>query len=101
MNVLKKKYFKSSDECEVTFEYEGEATEAALVHEGNNWQPVTMTKAKKGGPFRTKIRLPQGRYQFRYLLDGHNWANDEAADDYVYNEFGGKNSVVDTTASVN
>jgi 1,4-alpha-glucan branching enzyme len=99
--MLKKKYVKSSNEYEVTFEYEGEATQAALVCEGNNWQPVTMTRAKKSGPFRTKIRLPQGRYQFRYLLDGQNWANDEAADDYVYNEFGGQNSIVDTTASAN
>lgn len=99
--MLKKKYFKSNDECEVTFEYEGEANEALLVHEGNNWQPVTMTKAKKGGPFRAKVRLPKGRYQFRYLLDGKTWVNDEAADDYVYNEFGGQNSVVDTVPSAN
>ena len=100
--MVTKKYVKKSNELEVTFEYEAaEAAEVALVHEGNNWQPVAMSKAKKGGPFRTKIRLPEGRYQFRYLLDGQQWANDDAADGYVYNEFGGQNGVVDTTLSAN
>ena len=38
------------------------------------------------------------RWRFRYLLDGARWENDWAADDYVANEFGGEDSVVELSA---
>jgi 1,4-alpha-glucan branching enzyme len=94
--MLKKRYFKTKSECEVTFEHTAPATEVALVIEANNWEPVTMKKGK-GDTFQAKVRLPMdGRYQFRYLVDKANWANDEAADAYWPNEYGETNSVVDT-----
>ena len=37
-------------------------------------------------------------YRFRYLLDGHRWENDWAADAYKPNDFGADDSVVDLTA---
>ena len=37
------------------------------------------------------------RYRFRYLLDGRRWENDWEADDYVDNDHGGQDSVVDLT----
>ncbi|MET0326232.1 MAG: isoamylase early set domain-containing protein [Ilumatobacteraceae bacterium] len=40
-----------------------------------------------------------GRYEFRYRTADGRWFNDESADDYVPNEFGGVNCVVDLTAS--
>jgi 1,4-alpha-glucan branching enzyme len=97
--MLKKKYFKTMDECEVTFEYDANGAEqVALVIEANDWQPVEMTKRAKDNVFAAKMRLPKnGRYQFRYLLDGHNWVNDNAADAYTPNEFGEQNSVVFTS----
>jgi len=97
--MLKKKYFKTSDECEVTFEYKNDSVDnVALVSEVNNWKPVKMKKRSKDGVFYTKVRLPnEGQYQFRYLLEGENWENDEAADAYVANEHGSENSVVMTT----
>ncbi|MGD8583801.1 MAG: isoamylase early set domain-containing protein [Chloroflexota bacterium] len=99
--MLKKKYFKTKDECEVTFELESaEAESVALVSEANDWEPVKMTKRRKDGVYYTKVRLPNdSQFQFRYLVDGQSWVNDSAADDYVANEFGGKNSVVITSAS--
>jgi hypothetical protein len=46
------------------------------------------------------MRLPkQGQLQFRYLVDEQTWLNDNAADAYVANEFGGENSIVVTSAS--
>jgi 1,4-alpha-glucan branching enzyme len=95
--MLKKKFFKSNEECEVTFEFNTTAAqEVAVVGEFNGWQPVEM-KPAKNGPFRTKVRLPKdGRYQFRYLVDGKNWVNDEAADAYWPNEHGTNNGVVFT-----
>ena len=40
------------------------------------------------------------RYEFRYRTADGRWFNDESADDYVSNEFGGVNCVVDVTSSV-
>ena len=99
--MLKKKYFKSKDECEVTFELDSaEAETVALVSESNGWEPVKMTKRRKDGVYYAKVRLPkESRFQFRYLVDGQSWINDSAADAYVAKEFGGENSVVITSAN--
>jgi 1,4-alpha-glucan branching enzyme len=99
--MLTKKFFKTKDECEVTFELESvEANSVALVSEANGWEPVKMKKRRKDGIYYTKVRLPKGsQFQFRYLVDGESWVNDSAADAYVANEFGGENSVVSTSAS--
>jgi 1,4-alpha-glucan branching enzyme len=99
--MINKRYFKTKDECEVTFEFDADAAETvSLVSEANGWQPVEMKKRKKDGVFFTKVRLPKtGDFQFRYLVDGQSWANDSAADAYVRNEFGSENSVVKTTLS--
>ncbi len=98
--MLQKKFFKTKDEADVTFEYSSEGAEsAALVCELNGWQPIPMKFNKKKGVFRTKIRMPKnGEFQFRYLIDGENWANDTSADAYLPNEFGDQNSVVSTIA---
>ncbi len=97
--MLKKKFFKTKDECEVTFELNVEnANQVVLVSEHNGWEPIEM-KQVKDGPFRTKIRLPkEGQFQFRYLVDGQTWRNDEAADAYWANEHGSENSVISTSA---
>jgi 1,4-alpha-glucan branching enzyme len=95
--MLKKKFFKTKDECEVTFELDAEnADSVALVGEFNSWQPVEM-KPVKNGPFKAKVRLPKdSQFQFRYLVDEQRWQNDEAADAYWTNEYGSNNSVVST-----
>jgi 1,4-alpha-glucan branching enzyme len=95
--MLKKKFLKTKNECEVTFEVKAkDAATVALVSDFNGWQPVEMKQAKKG-PFMAKVRLPkEGQFQFRYLVDEQKWQNDEAADAYLTNEYGGNNSVVST-----
>lgn len=96
--MLKKRFFKTKDECEVTFEFEDEqASKVAVVCEANNWQPVEMDQLKSG-PFKARVRLPiDSRFQFLYLVDGERWVPDVEADGLVINEFGGRNSVVNTT----
>jgi 1,4-alpha-glucan branching enzyme len=97
--MITKRYLKKKDAVEVTFElHRDDLREAALVCETNDWQPVPMTKANRGkGPFRLKVELPKDReVQFRYLVDGDRWENDEAADDYWPNEHGTENSVIRT-----
>jgi 1,4-alpha-glucan branching enzyme len=96
--MLKKRFFKTKQECEVTFELDPEgARSVELFCEANAWQPISMKRTRKG-PFRAKIRLPKEReYQFRYLVDGQAWVNDDAADAYCPNSFGSDNSVLNTT----
>ncbi len=96
--MLKKKYFKTKDEYEVTFEFEtDDAQDVALVIDAHDWQPVDMEKRKKDGVYVARVRLPKdGQYQFRYLVNGQSWYNDPAADTYVANEYGSENSVVMT-----
>ena len=95
--MLKKRFFKTVDECEVTFRLQpDEADSVALVIESNGWNPIPMEQLKSG-PFKTTLRLPLDReVQFRYLVDGGTWQNDDAADAYVQNEYGEANSVVET-----
>ncbi len=100
--MLIKRFFKTKDECEVTFELlNTDAETAVLVCEANNWQPVPMKKNRKANsPFRVKVRLPkENQFQFRYFVDETTWANDEAADAYWPNEYGGANSVVSTLSA--
>lgn len=95
--MLKKRFFKTKNECEVTFEYAGDADKVVVVYDANDWQPVEMKKNKTG--FSVKVRLPMdGRYQYLYLVNGEQWVTDPAADSYEPNEFGGNNAVVETYA---
>ncbi len=97
--MLSKRFFKTKDEVEVTFEIDPPGVNHVdLVCEELGWEPLEMKRADRGkGAFRTRIRLPKDRQiQFRYRFDGHRWENDEAADAYWPNEHGSDNSVVST-----
>jgi hypothetical protein len=97
--MLKKRFFKTKGECEVSFELaDDRAAQVDLVCEANGWKPIVMKKARKG-TFRARVRLPtERRYQFRYLVDRSRWVNDEQADGYLPNDFGGENGVLSTTS---
>lgn len=96
--MLKKTYSKDKKNCRVTFAVPAGiyAEQIHLCGEFNDWNetshPLTM---RKDGRFSTTLTLDAGRnYQFRYLLDGENWINDEQADAYAPNSFGGDNSII-------
>ncbi|MBU2870688.1 isoamylase early set domain-containing protein [Colwellia sp. E2M01] len=97
--MLTKKFFKTKDEAEVTFEFNrSDVTNAALVGDFNDWQAIDMKFNKKTKSFITKVRLPKGgTFHFRYLLNDSEWENDYKADQYLPNAFGTENSVVQTT----
>ena len=96
--MLKKKFFKTKTECEVVFELSPKgAQQVQLVCEVNEWEPIEM-KRNRSGAFRARLRFPRERqFQFRYLVDQNVWVTDENADGYQANQFGGKNSVPDTS----
>lgn len=97
--MLTKRFFKTRDEVEVTFQLADHGVScAALVTDHHGWQPQPMKRSNRGrGPFRIKVRFPKhDPVQFRYLLDDYRWENDEAADAYWPNTMGSHNSVVFT-----
>jgi 1,4-alpha-glucan branching enzyme len=96
--MLTKRFFKTKDEVEVTFEFSREGLNTvALAGEFNDWQPMSMKLNKKEKAFRTKIRLPKGEeFKFKYLLNEDEWENDYQADKYIANSLGTEDSVVST-----
>ena len=98
--MLKKKFLKTKSTCQVTFHLpEGvEATKASVAGDFNNWDDSANPLKKVKGIWKTTVELDQDQqYQFRYLVNGSEWHNDEAADKYVPNNIDGDNSVVVTT----
>lgn len=98
---LQKRFLKSKPVCKVTFklptQVAGEAGAVCLVGEFNGWHTAATPMRKlKSGDFTVTLDLETGReYQFRYLIDGDRWENDEAADGYVPSAYPGvDNSVV-------
>jgi 1,4-alpha-glucan branching enzyme len=95
--MITKKFMKSKSEVQVTFELPGsiEASEAAVVGEFNNWDSTANPLSKTKGVWKTTLKLETGKeYQFRYLVNGSDWYNDDAADKYVSNNMDGENSVL-------
>lgn len=99
--MIKKQYVKSRDVCKVTFTLPAgiSADSASVVGQFNQWDPSVhpMQKMKTTGEWRAVVDLPPGqRFQFRYVVNGEQWHNDDAADAYQANEHGSENSVVVT-----
>jgi 1,4-alpha-glucan branching enzyme len=99
MIMLTKKFLKTKNETDVTFEFERDnASSVDLVCDFNGWKAVEMKFNKKSKSFKVKLRLPKnGNYHFRYLVNNSEWENDAQADQYLPNTFGTHNSVVSTT----
>ncbi len=90
---IKKQYLKTKPVANVTFQVPAEKVTGAdkvnVVGEFNGWDEygLEMTKLKSGA-FKATVKLETGKeYQFRYLIDGSSWENDEEADKYVPNNF--------------
>ncbi len=96
--MLKKRFFKTKNEVEVTFEWpQGKENSVALAGDFNGWEATPLKLNKKSKAFTLKLRLPKDdAFQFRYLINDEYWENDAAADDYVRNIHGSDNSLVST-----
>lgn len=65
----------------------------------NGWDwSMTLLEAN-GDLLEATVEVEHGRtYQFRYRGGGQTWFNDDQADDYVPNEFGGVNCLIDLSS---
>lgn len=106
--MLKQKYVKSRKVCKITFEIpttelpsEVTPEEVCVVGDFNDWnaEATPMKRIKSTGAFKAEVDLePEKSYEFRYLVNTDFWLNDPEATGYVPNEFGTKNSVIETAA---
>ena len=75
------------------------ADSIALVGEFNDWdaQSHLLQRTRDDGEWHISVVLQANRtYRFRYLVDGTEWMDDDHADGYEGNPFGGFDSVVFT-----
>lgn len=72
------------------------AKSVQIAGDFNNWQPVKspMEKVGDSGVWQTEMRLPEGRYRYRLVVDGQ-WQQDPYNEHTEVNQFGEFNSVVD------
>jgi hypothetical protein len=97
--MIRKAYSKTGRACRVTFKIPAGQVSAeggAVLGEFNDWRPEAHRFERlKDGSFSLTLSLPVGgQYRFRYLFDGSRWENDESADAYVPNRFGGEDAVL-------
>lgn len=68
----------------------------AVVGDFNDWDPTATPLHPEGDVRAATITVPAGgRYAFRYLAEGGWWFNDDAADAYQPNRFGGDDCILD------
>jgi 1,4-alpha-glucan branching enzyme len=100
--ALSKQFIKSKSAFKVTFTLPADtvasAKEVAVLGEFNGWDPSAALKLKKqkDGSYKGALELVGDReYQFRYLLNGEKWINEQEADKYVFSGVAGEeNSVI-------
>jgi 1,4-alpha-glucan branching enzyme len=88
----------SSKRGEVTFvcNRPSKAKSVYLAGSFNEWDPSQKRMVKtKDGSFRARIKLPPGKHEYKFVVDGQ-WIEDEEADTVV-NELGTANSVIEIT----
>jgi 1,4-alpha-glucan branching enzyme len=101
--MIQKTYFRAekTTKCRLTFTLPEHiwADSVYIVGDFNDWDVAALSMQQDAqGRWQATVEVAAGQaYQFRYLCDG-DWINDNQADDYYANEYGGHNSVVLTDA---
>ncbi|WP_337843358.1 isoamylase early set domain-containing protein [Rheinheimera sp.] len=84
---IQKQYLKTKPVCKVTFTVaaDQQVESVALAGDFNEWDPkALLLKKSKNGVFSTSLNLePNKQYQFRYVINGEQWVNDDEADAYL------------------
>jgi 1,4-alpha-glucan branching enzyme len=72
-----------------------EAKEVFLAGDFNGWDTGSVPLKKgEGGVWKTKLKLPSGRYEYKFIMDG-SWVQEVAGTESVPNIFGTRNFVVE------
>ena len=99
--MIKKVNKRNSDQVKVTFvlpEDHPFGEEVSVVGDFNDWTPGEHAFVRRSNQtYSTNVFLEEGgRYAFRYYSEESGWINDEDADDFVANDFGATDCIVET-----
>lgn len=76
---------------------EPDAKQVLVCGDFNAWSPTaTPMKRDKSGHWETTVALAPGRYQYKFVVDGH-WIPDPLARENLWNDRGTLNSVVEVS----
>lgn len=94
--MIKSTYVKSKKRYKVSFElpqdHVGENRDVRVLGNFNEWSWENGLQLKNSkSSYAASTELPAGNYEFRYLVDGHHWANDDSADSYSDSGHGSTN----------
>ena len=71
------------------------AKQVALAGDFNQWNPAPLTASVgEDGVFAVEVPLGEGTYSYNFVVDGQRWVPDPAADRWVDDGFGQRNSVI-------
>ena len=70
-----------------------EAQSVSVAGNFNGWDAKKTPLKKTGDCWSATLRLPRGRYEYRFVVDG-KWMSDPNARESVENPFGFTNSVL-------
>jgi len=98
--MIKKQFSKTAPVCTVTFsltnDQVGKHADVRVLGTFNDWswdKALALGSKKKG--YEGSLDLATGAvYEFRYLVNGQSWFNDETADDYQPTPFFSHNCVL-------
>jgi 1,4-alpha-glucan branching enzyme len=86
---------RSTSAQEVEFSlFAPEAKKVSIAGTFNSWSiDAMMMKKSKDGTWKAKAKLPPGRHEYKYFVDG-SWAQDISGASFTPNSFGSNNCVI-------
>jgi 1,4-alpha-glucan branching enzyme len=74
--------------------YQPDAIDVCVAGTFNEWRPeATPMVPLGGGKWAKELTLPEGRYEYRFVVDGA-WVSDDRAQETAPNPFGSSNAVL-------
>ncbi|MEN8198496.1 MAG: glycogen-binding domain-containing protein [Thermodesulfobacteriota bacterium] len=74
--------------------YRPDIQQARLIGNFTRWQPVSMHKVGSSGYWSITFSLPNGEYQYNFLLENGEKITDPTVSERVQDDFGGQNSII-------
>jgi hypothetical protein len=73
------------------------AARVELVGDFNNWTPgvIRLHGPDASGHWTTSVELPEGHYEYQFLVNGKTWVTDPAAPTHRPDGFGRENAILD------
>ena len=97
--MIEKRPSAERAEVEITFRVPSDSHSGTVfvVGDFNGWDEDATPLVERDEWLEARVTVPTGgRFAFRYRTTDNRWFNDESADDYDPNEFGGSNGVIVT-----